>query len=543
MEDQQFLDYDGLAAFKEFLNGVEIVTAKGDGTAYTATIPNLTTLKKGLVITIIPDTTSAATIPLLNVNGLGAKNIKQRLSTNTSLTAEAATDSWMVANKPVPLMFDGTQWVTLTGRPSATAIYGVVPIKNGGTGGSTAEEARINLGVGGSNLYVNAPSGVTVTATKGETTYTRTADSDGLAIFESLAVGTWTVQITDGVDTSTREVVVKPDYSVTMAFFEATINITYPAGSTCTCTDGATTMTAPSTSGTWACIVPNAGTWTVSCTDNVQSDSQRVNITTEGQSQTIRLNYAVTDYPTEAALLADTPKENTIGIVTENGITRVERSTTETSSPVHGMVWIGTNYDDDPLFAKQYIRSAWVGVTAKIFQVGAWVDFPLYLFNNGDECEVITGGWTTKKWPLHSNQVSGTPTFVINDTNMVITHTQSSANTVTTGATIPIMDTDLTDVKTIELEMESVVLSGSGGTPNPTWEVVLFAQKRSASQCSGVATAHFTKTEAGTFQDVTLTLDVSNLEGEYCVGINTYTYTSDYNGKIVAAVNSVRCDK
>lgn len=147
MADQQFLDYEGLAAFKELLNGVEIVTATGDGTAYTATIPNLTTLKKGLVITIIPNKTSAATIPSLNVNGLGAKNIKQRLSTNTSLTAEAAADSWMVANKPVPLMFDGTQWVTITGRPSATALHGVVPIKSGGTGGETVEEARQNLGI------------------------------------------------------------------------------------------------------------------------------------------------------------------------------------------------------------------------------------------------------------------------------------------------------------------------------------------------------------------------------------------------------------
>lgn len=146
MVDRQFLDYDGLAAFKELLNGVEIVTATGDGAAYTATIPGVTALKKGMVITIIPDKTSTETIPTLNVNGLGAKNIKQRLTLNTSITAEAATESWMIANKPVPLLFDGTQWVTVTGRPAATSLYGITAIKNGGTGGETASEALINLG-------------------------------------------------------------------------------------------------------------------------------------------------------------------------------------------------------------------------------------------------------------------------------------------------------------------------------------------------------------------------------------------------------------
>ena len=78
MADQPVLDYEGLAAFKELLNGVDIVTATGDGAAYTAAIPGVTELKKGLVVTIIPDKTSSETIPTLNVNGLGAKSITYR---------------------------------------------------------------------------------------------------------------------------------------------------------------------------------------------------------------------------------------------------------------------------------------------------------------------------------------------------------------------------------------------------------------------------------------------------------------------------------
>lgn len=56
-------------------------------------------------------------------------------------------------------------------------------------------------------------------------------------------------------------------------FFGATINITYPAGSTCTATDGITTLAAPDTAGVWACVVPNAGTWTVANDKNGLSDT------------------------------------------------------------------------------------------------------------------------------------------------------------------------------------------------------------------------------------------------------------------------------
>ena len=134
------------AAYHEHPVLTSAVTATGDGEAYTATVEGVTALKKGMMITIIPDKTSTATIPSLNVNGLGAKNIKQRLALNTSLTVGAATEAWMIAGKPVPLLFDGIVWVTITGRPAASTLYGMASIENGGTGASTADEARKNLG-------------------------------------------------------------------------------------------------------------------------------------------------------------------------------------------------------------------------------------------------------------------------------------------------------------------------------------------------------------------------------------------------------------
>ncbi len=152
---------------------------------------------------------------------------------------------------------------------------------------------RVNTGGGGTGgtLTVTAPANVTVTVSKDGKSKIKNSGTSGVVVFKGLASGTWTLAITDGSQTSSKPVVVTADYSTVIAFFTATINITYPAGSTCTCSDGTTTLSAPDTSGTWTCIVPNAGTWTAAATDGVESTSESVSITTDGQIAAIELSY------------------------------------------------------------------------------------------------------------------------------------------------------------------------------------------------------------------------------------------------------------
>lgn len=154
---------------------------------------------------------------------------------------------------------------------------------------------RVNTGGGGSGciLTITAPANVTVTVSKDGKTKAKNSGTSGVVAFKGLASGTWTVTITGDGKTAQKDVVVTTDYSTVIAFFAATINITYPAGSTCTCSDGTTTLSAPDTSGTWACIVPNAGTWTVTSTSGTETDSKAVTITTDGQSTSVELSYAL----------------------------------------------------------------------------------------------------------------------------------------------------------------------------------------------------------------------------------------------------------
>lgn len=143
----------------------------------------------------------------------------------------------------------------------------------------------------GGTLTVTAPANVTVTVSKDGKTKTKNSGTSGVVVFKGLKSGTWTVTITGDGKTAQKNVVVTTDYSTAIAFFAATINITYPAGSTCTCSDGTTTLAAPDTSGTWACIVPNAGTWTAAATDGVENTSESVSITTDGQTVAVELSY------------------------------------------------------------------------------------------------------------------------------------------------------------------------------------------------------------------------------------------------------------
>lgn len=73
----------------------------------------------------------------------------------------------------------------------------------------------------------------------------------------------------------------------------AVIAVTYPAGSVCTCTDGSKTLKLKDTSGQGFFLIPYAGTWTVTATDGTYTKSESVEITSEGQSESVVLSYTL----------------------------------------------------------------------------------------------------------------------------------------------------------------------------------------------------------------------------------------------------------
>jgi hypothetical protein len=87
------------------------------------------------------------------------------------------------------------------------------------------------------------------------------------------------------------------EWMIVSSIFAAYITVTYPAKSTCTVTDGATTLTDTNdtdTEKTTIFIVPNEGTWTVTsaANDGIDDSAEKtVEITAEGQSESVILAY------------------------------------------------------------------------------------------------------------------------------------------------------------------------------------------------------------------------------------------------------------
>ena len=71
----------------------------------------------------------------------------------------------------------------------------------------------------------------------------------------------------------------------------ASIVVTYPAGSTCTCTLGSRVLTAKDTSGKWVFGLPSTGNWVIKATSGSKNKSKTVSITAEGQVKNVTLMF------------------------------------------------------------------------------------------------------------------------------------------------------------------------------------------------------------------------------------------------------------
>lgn len=205
------------------------------------------------------------------------------------------------------------------------------------------------------------------------------------------------------------------------------------------------------------------------------------------------------------------PKENTIWVSTDQKITSSIFSAEAPAEPEEGIVWVTTGASSQvafnalkkntvmvyPISAKQYVSGAWVDVTAKSYHDGKWVDWIVYLYNSGDECISVTGGWTAYKGGSSSSMTKN---------NDSITLKGSSDNSITAMTSQKI---DLTNFNKIEISVIDVKKSG-------TWSAKLRAteeQKNAPAAAAELALAFETRTQY---------LDVSSLTGSYYIALYLY---------------------
>ena len=153
---------------KDNVNGIDEVirnqgvVAEGTGSVYTATVEGITSLSAGVSFVMIPHVESTTSSPKLNVNNLGEKLIRRRISNCTgTFHNESAPSDWLTAGKPITVTYDGEYWIADLPVPNANDIIGAVAIGHGGTGATTVAGARNALGLGNTEGAVPIANGGT----------------------------------------------------------------------------------------------------------------------------------------------------------------------------------------------------------------------------------------------------------------------------------------------------------------------------------------------------------------------------------------------
>ena len=217
------------------------------------------------------------------------------------------------------------------------------------------------------------------------------------------------------------------------------------------------------------------------------------------------LNFKVLQYQTEEELLAATPMENTIGVVTDIPITSWIFSSTEPTPAVPGMVWFGTdrasNVDFNalkkntlqvyPIHAKQYVNNEWINRTTYSRHGGKWVIWikQLVFDLNADK-------WITVSGKNFSHSLSN------NEDGALILSTSKQSEVATYYSARCYVDpVDLSDYDKLVVNLKWEKLSGNA------WGEVYFSQTS-----NGSATVKFNSLDSTSGDKV---IDVSSLSGEY----------------------------
>lgn len=142
------------------------------------------------------------------------------------------------------------------------------------------------------------PAGATCTCSYGGKTITA-KDTSGRALFLVPSAGQWLVKASNGgqeVEDTVSITTQGQVASVTLAFFSATIQATFPTDCTSvTCTKGDTVFSVPSgelSKGNYTFSVHETGEWTLYCTNGVDTDTETVNVTEE-KAYTALLGFAL----------------------------------------------------------------------------------------------------------------------------------------------------------------------------------------------------------------------------------------------------------
>lgn len=219
-----------------------------------------------------------------------------------------------------------------------------------------------------------------------------------------------------------------------------------------------------------------------------------------------------------------TAKENTIWVDTDK-INNYYFSATQPDNMVEYDVWfyIGTSstvafnalkkngIEIYPISAKQKLDGVLVDKTVKSYKSGEWVEWVTWIYNKGDQCTDVTGGWSV----VSEDNSYWTNGVVEYNDNHIRLYNSTSKRISMTATNDKI---DLSKVNEVCINVES--LTGSNQA-----ELGLIASTERKSDASFDISFATAVTSVIAPYTGTLILDVSALSGEYYIALNSYTHS------------------
>lgn len=194
------------------------------------------------------------------------------------------------------------------------------------------------------------------------------------------------------------------------------------------------------------------------------------------------------------------PKENMIWVKSDKAGKKYVFAEAAPEAPFEGLIWFSATGDGIITQANVYADGAWNRVDAYMYLSGTWVHIAsaiVYLYNKGDTCDAVSGGWEAAVWYGNKEFPGSVPGLTKGDSSLAVGYTGKSG----------LLDTRAS-VNLDKIRKVCAVISGNGSA-NSALAV--------ATSAGGYAFPGSVKASKSLFNG-TVELDVSALSGNYFVG-------------------------
>ena len=120
------------------------------------------------------------------------------------------------------------------------------------------------------------------------------------------------------------------------------------------------------------------------------------------------------------------PKENMIWVKSDKAGKKYVFAEAAPEAPLEGLIWFSATGDGIITQANVYADGAWNRVDAYMYLSGTWVHIAsaiVYLYNKGDTCDAVSGGWEAAQWYINSGAPGSVPSLTKVDGGLTVSPT------------------------------------------------------------------------------------------------------------------------